>query len=291
MKNVFHILNPSSHSAAWARSTAEKARDMAPWAWVARDHPQHTETLLDWALKENMQRLVVWGGDGTFHRVVRGLWQRKALDKMELALVPAGTCNDLARRLGLTRDLWKRWQTPHPEGRLASLVVARIRWSNPAGENGEDIFINNAGFGRPRSSFEAKHGSIGVLRAFQPLRVSARWPAGKLQGLYYMALACRSPYFSGGLYFEKDLSPEEKTLRFYFVPATSKVRLALRLLRGRLGLSLLDDKTTRLTATHMALESETPVWPQADGEPPPVEGVRRMEFDLLPEKVRLWVPS
>ncbi|MBI4395472.1 MAG: hypothetical protein HY548_00155 [Elusimicrobia bacterium] len=263
----------------------ESLTKMAPWAWVSRDHPQHTETILDWVLRENVQRLVVWGGDGTFHRVVKGLWKRNALNRLELALVPTGTCNDLARRYQLSKYFWRRWEAAVPEGRLASLSLGHMAWSS-----GEDIFINNAGIGRSPTPSTTKEGAWNALKSFQPIRFTARWADGQMQGICYMALFCNAPFFSGGLFFEKEISPEEGLLRLYFVPARSKARLAFRLLWGRLGFPLFDSKLSKLSVTKIALETETPVWPQADGEPPPEMGVPRLELKILPEKVRLWVP-
>jgi diacylglycerol kinase family enzyme len=290
MPETLHLLNPSGRHKPWARALTEQTKDMEPWAWVSPEHPKHTETLVDWALEENVRRLVVWGGDGTFHRVVRALWKKKALHDVELALVPAGTCNDLARRLALTRPAWSAWQAAAPRGRLASLCLARLRWKSNDRFR-EDIFINNAGFGRPRSSFENRDGSWAVLKALQPIRLTARWADGHMKGLYYMVLACNAPYFSGGLHFEKNVFPEEGVLKIYFVPATSKARLALRLARGQLGFPLLDAKITKVTALKMTIDTDIPVWPQADGEPPTREGVRHVEFSLLPDKVRVWVPA
>jgi len=110
MPGVFHLMNPSLRQTPWVSALTTFGRDLSQWALVTRQHPQHTETLLDWALKVNISRLVIWGGDGTLHRVVKGLWRRNALDKMELALVPAGTCNDLARFYGLSKECWGRWE-------------------------------------------------------------------------------------------------------------------------------------------------------------------------------------
>jgi diacylglycerol kinase family enzyme len=290
MPDVFHVLNPSAPHRPWVSAMAQSAAGGNPMTWVSREHPEHTETLVDWALKEGVKRLVVWGGDGTFHRVARAVARRGALDRLELALVPVGTCNDLARRQNLSKYFYRRWEAPSPEGKLASLTLGRLAWRS-AGGAGEDVFVNNAGFGRPRSSFEAKHGPFGVLKAFVPLRLSASWPEGKLDGLYYMLLACSGPYFSGGLHFEKAISPEDGVLRFYFVPATSKTRLALRLLRGRLGFPLFDGKTTKVTASRLSVRAEPAFWPRADGEPPPAEGAVQVDFETLPQKVRLWRPE
>lgn len=292
MASVFHIMNPSLRQAPWVTALTTFGRDLSQWALVTRQHPQHTETLLDWALKTNVTRLVVWGGDGTLHRVVRGLWQRNALDKIELALVPAGTCNDLARYYGLSKECWGRWEAAAPQGRLAELTLARVAWkTSPRSptNDGEDIFINNAGFGRPRPSYNKKDPAWRVLHAMRPLSIHAHWEAGKLEGRYYMALGVLSPYFSGGLHFEPHVSPEDGLMRFYLVPARNKLRLALRLARGRWGHPLFDQKVTKITTRKIVLETDAPVWPQADGEPPPAKGARWVEFEVLPKKVRLWV--
>ncbi len=152
-----------------------------------------------------------------------------------------------------------------------------------------NYLINNAGFGRPRSSFEKKEPPWRVLFSMNPIGVSARWEAGKLDGRYYFALAALAPYFSGGLFFEPHVSPEEGLLRFYLVPARNKIRLAARLLRGRLGRSLFDSKITKLTTNRLTIETDVPVWPQADGEPPPEKPARHLAFNVLPEKANLWV--
>ena len=292
MPGVFHLMNPSLRQTPWVSALTTFGRDLSQWALVTRQHPQHTETLLDWAIKVNISRLVIWGGDGTLHRVVRGLWKRGALDKIELALVPAGTCNDLARYYGLSKECWGRWEAAAPQGRLALLTLAHMAWKSSARApvaEGEDVFINNAGFGRPRPSFERKDPPWRVLFSMDPIGVTARWEAGRLEGRYYFSLAALAPYFSGGLFFEPGISPEDGVIRFYLVPARNKMRLAARLLRGRLGRSLFDNKITKLTTSHLSIETDVPVWPQADGEPPPAKAARAVEFRVLPEKVKLWV--
>ncbi len=196
MAGVFHLMNPSLRQTPWVTALTSFGRDLSQWALVTRQHPHHTETLLDWALKVKISRLVIWGGDGTLHRVVKGLWKRRALDKMELALVPAGTCNDLARYYGLSKESWGRWEAVAPHGRLARLTLAHLAWKSSSQSlsiEGEDVFINNAGFGRPRSSFEKKEPPWRVLFSMNPIGVSARWEAGKLDGRYYFALAALAP--------------------------------------------------------------------------------------------------
>jgi diacylglycerol kinase family enzyme len=288
---VLHLLNPSRRRYERVASLVEAGGLSSPWAWVAKEHPDHTETLVEWCLREKVGRLVVWGGDGTFHRVVRALWQRKAISKLDLCLVPAGTCNDLARRLGFSFEQWEQWDRPMPEGKRLSLAVGHLKSTDGKGIPSEDVFINNAGFGRPKDSFDRRDPPWRTLASFRPLSVTARWSAGEIRGLYYMGLFCLGPYFSGGLHFESDPSPVDGVLRTYLVPARSKPRLAARLILGRLGRPLADHKITKITTPSLRMSVDSPVWPQVDGEPPPSEGARHLEVAVLPDRLNLWSPA
>jgi len=239
-----------------------------------------------------VSRLVVWGGDGTFHRVVKALWERNALERMELALVPVGTCNDLARRFGLTLKDGSRWDAVSPAGRLIRIPLGRMSWKGSPIEDsstGDDLFVNNAGFGRP-SSCLIKRKALSVLWRMNPVNVTARWSFGCLTGRYFMGLAVLSPYFSGGLCFEPQAPSEDGAFRMYLVPARGKIRLVGCLFRGRMGIPLFDSKVTKITATDLILETDTYFYPQADGEPSPKKPVRWVRFETLPQTVKLWIP-
>jgi YegS/Rv2252/BmrU family lipid kinase len=70
-------------------------------------HPAHdqgdAETLAG-ELAGQVELLLVFGGDGTVHEVVNGLPLAALQDGPPVALLPAGTGNDLARGLGLPLD-------------------------------------------------------------------------------------------------------------------------------------------------------------------------------------------
>jgi diacylglycerol kinase family enzyme len=68
---------------------------------VTTGTPEELDAALDGA---GRRRLVVAGGDGSLHLVVQHLHRRGELDDADLALVPLGTGNDLARALGIPLD-------------------------------------------------------------------------------------------------------------------------------------------------------------------------------------------
>ncbi len=72
-----------------------------PWCEVAKSKksPKRVRQLLD----EGVERLLVWGGDGTVRRCIDTLVAENA--KVELAILPAGTANLLAKALDVPIDL------------------------------------------------------------------------------------------------------------------------------------------------------------------------------------------
>jgi len=77
------------------------------------------------AVDEGTQRLVVAGGDGTISRVVNCL--AGALSHVELAVIPAGTGNDLARSLALPLDDVDAACRLAMEGDVARIDVVRVQ--------------------------------------------------------------------------------------------------------------------------------------------------------------------
>jgi YegS/Rv2252/BmrU family lipid kinase len=72
-----------------------------PWCTIdkSRKAPKHVRRLLD----AGIDRLLVWGGDGTVRRCIDTLVAENA--KLELAILPAGTANLLAKALRIPIDL------------------------------------------------------------------------------------------------------------------------------------------------------------------------------------------
>jgi diacylglycerol kinase (ATP) len=72
-----------------------------PWCEVpkSKKSPKRVRQLLD----EGVERLLVWGGDGTVRRCINTLVAENA--KVELAILPAGTANLLAKAMQVPIDL------------------------------------------------------------------------------------------------------------------------------------------------------------------------------------------
>ncbi len=104
-----------------------------------------------------------------------------------------------------------------------------------------------------------------------------------------MALVCNAPYFSGGLHFSKNISVHDGLLDVYLMPAIPKWKLFPLLALGRLGRPTRFKRLVSLRVPNVEIETESEVWPQADGEPP-TSGARRVTFTVSPEKAMIVSP-
>lgn len=85
------------------------------------------------AVMQGYELVIVFGGDGTLHEVVNGL----AGSDTTLAVVPAGTGNDFARSLGLSKD---------PNKAIQVIASGKKIWLD-LGRFAGDYFLNMGGLG------------------------------------------------------------------------------------------------------------------------------------------------
>jgi diacylglycerol kinase (ATP) len=276
---IFFLLNPSRVKNRWDwREVAARQAKRHGWTprfgEVDRTRPHSTEQLLDQAAEEGCSRIVVVGGDGSVHRVVNALSQRDRLSSMELAIVPAGTCNDFARVQGLKRRQVERAFQVACTGKVQATDLGLMD---------SRLFINNAGLGRRPSASGKLMKPFHTLRSFRPTLLRAAWEKGFIEGHFFMAIACNAPYFSGGLHFSKNVSLQDGLLDIYLVPVMPKWRLLPLLALGKLGRPARFRRLVSLRVSRLEIDSESDLWPQADGEPP-TKTTRRLSFAISPKK-------
>jgi hypothetical protein len=223
--------------------------------------------------------------------VVKGLWKRRALDKMELALVPAGTCNDLARYYGLSKECWGRWEAvaPRPPGAFDLGPHGLEKFPQDSDRWGGRVHQQRRVW-PPAPSFEKKDPPWRVLFSMNPIGVTARWDAGSWKADTIFRWRRWPRIFPGAFFLSRGFLRKRGFSDFYLVPARNKLRLAVATSSRTVGpVPLSTAKSLKLTTNRLTIDTDVPVWPQADGEPPPVKPARHMEFRVLPEKVKLWV--
>ncbi|HRX82285.1 MAG TPA: diacylglycerol kinase family lipid kinase [Pirellulaceae bacterium] len=141
--NMKTCLIANTRSGSWDRWEPELTRLAASTDTpILRESKGRTlSQLLDQARQSGCQRIIVAGGDGSLSRVVNQAINY--LDEIELALIPTGTGNDLARSIGVhdtpVENAWN-WAVTRPTSAIDLLKVT----------NGGTTYIVNAataGFG------------------------------------------------------------------------------------------------------------------------------------------------
>ncbi len=158
------ICNPSSGGGSCDPSRLREQLSGLEFDWIETKGPGDAR---DAAEEWDDGLLVVAGGDGTINEVVNGLGRSGFPEGVTLALLPAGTGNDLAATLAIPEDADEA-EAVIRQGRVRTLDVARVR-SEPIGER---FFVNVAtgGLGAEISGandkeLKSRWGKLSYLRA------------------------------------------------------------------------------------------------------------------------------
>jgi len=286
--DLFHVLNPSAVRRAAVADFMEK--QSWPRVWIDRgSHPTHLETVMAWAVNEGRRDLAIWGGDGTLSRAVQALHELGALDKVRLVLVPAGTCNDFARKI--RTPLWDAVTS-------AALNPLERRYDLGLVEHaeGKRVFVNNAGFGRRPDARREKRPSP-ILDIFrleaQALQIETRddEQVSRLNIKGLLAIVCNAPYFGGGLHFSKDVLPDDGRLNGFFLQDQFRLKILWSFFRGRSGHPLENGGLLSVSGTSIRVRTPGALYPQADGESASAGGVGEIFFKLMPRALTMLVPK
>ncbi len=239
-------------------------------------------------LAEPADLVAVAGGDGTVARVA----QRMGGSALPLALLPAGTANNIARALGMARtpleELVRGWKDAR-RVRL-DLGVASGPW-------GERVFIEGIGaglFAYALPHVERSKAIEGIdrpdakvayalqllrddLRQCAPVAIGATLDGKDVSGTYVMFEALSLPYIGPNLYLAPDRRPGDGLLSLVLVGEAERERLYENLKswqsdKPRLAV-LPTHRGQRLIIewTGFPLHIDDEVWP-AEGEAPAPPG-------------------
>jgi diacylglycerol kinase (ATP) len=130
------ICNPASSGGGYDPEVLHRELEGYELEWITTESPgDATEAAGEW--RDGL--LIVVGGDGTISEVVNGLGRAEFPGGVTLAILPAGTGNDLAATLTLPEDPAEAVAVLR-QNRVRTLDVVRVRSEG----SGEQFFINVA---------------------------------------------------------------------------------------------------------------------------------------------------
>lgn len=308
MLRALLIYNPNAGRFPPAQA-AEKAGDiLRSHGWdvhVERTQDaQHVETLAQQAAQDNLDALIVAGGDGSIGRTIRGLRGSRTA----LAVLPMGTANVWARQLGLPKI---------SPGSIQGIVdnANLIAQSKPAridiGLCNDQPFLLWAGIGFDAMIVEQAEQKRSHFRKYfvvpeyiaRAIWIAHKWPGlecritGKdyqgnpvrHEGVAQISVVSNIPLYAGGhatLAPEATLDDGEMELwLFKGRGAFSAIRHAWNLLRGA---HVQKESVTRLAFSDLEMFTDQPAIIQTDGDP--AASVSRFKIEVAHKALHILVP-
>ena len=244
------------------------------------------------ATTEGVERLLVGGGDGTWHQAARGL----AGSECALAPIALGTGNDLARELGFSLA---------PEIAIAQAVESAVTQID-LGRAGGGIFCGVAGSGfdsecaeyskrvrRLRGPLVYTWSVVRVLAGFVPLRATLDHDGGRFSGEVMFVSLANTRWFGGGMHIAPQADATDGLLDVVIVHRVSRARLLAVFPRVYSGSHLAHPAISTLRTSRARLGFDRPSMLYGDGEAitaVPVDSDGGLEVSLDPRALSVVRP-
>lgn len=312
----FHVIyNPVAGSgnakAIWGIiSKALVARDVR-FAVYESQYARHTVLLAQQIAKTEAAAdatLLIIGGDGTLNEAITGLHLSGNPYHLPIAYIPAGSGNDFARGVGLSRK---------PIEALDQIMDAEVPVTLDIGKYVElqsgkrGFFVNNFGIGFDAAVVNAANqatsklflntlhmGSLAYMaqiiriltrRKPFPVEVVANGRTERIKEAY-LCTTTNHPYFGGGVRILPDAVPDDGELDLIVVDRPNIVTFATQAIASIMGKPVKSPSRHHIRASKIEISTPSHEFAQIDGEdmteqPYRVEiGVDHQDFWFVPRK-------
>ena len=254
---------------------------------VVADGPGRGRDAARRLVRQGVETVVVWGGDGTVNEVAPQLVGRGAA----LGIVPAGSGNGLARELGLSM---------HPAHALRTALAGPVRTID-AGELGGRLFFNVAGVGFDAAlaaafNARARRGLGGYLASalrealrYEPARYDVDADGAAASGAALLVAVANTRQYGNGAVIAPAARPDDGRLDLVVVPPIGLLKAGWhmpRLFRGTLD-GLRGVRMLRVREGEIA--AGRPLTFHVDGEV--VRGGRRLPIAVHARALPVRVPA
>jgi diacylglycerol kinase (ATP) len=273
---------------ALRRALADAGHVDPPWREVAKskDAPKQLRKLL----AQGVDRVLVWGGDGTVRRCIDTIVEDGAT--AELAILPAGTANLLANGLGVPIDLDEALEVAL-HGYLRRIDVGVMngeRFAVMAGTGFDALMIRDADDAKDRLGRLA-YVRAGAKHLSEPntkvtIDVDGRpW----FEGSAACVLVGNMGRAFGGLTLFPDARPDDGLLDVGVVTAEQRLdwlRVGIRAAAGRIDSSPMV-QMTQGADVQVRLDDKLP-WEMDGGDRP---DTKKLQVSVLPGRLPVCVPA
>jgi YegS/Rv2252/BmrU family lipid kinase len=265
------------------------------------ERPGHVAELARRAAERGASPIVVVGGDGTVNEAVNGLLALEDANRPELAILPRGTGDDLARTFGLPTEVEEAARVAAGGG-VRTIDAGRAQFTTRDGSRAERYFANFAGAGI--SGAIALRGAatsrrLGARAAYfwATIAVFARWRSAEMtleageerrQGRMYEVLVANGAYAAGGMRVAPDAEPDDGLFDVVVIGDVTKPDFLTTFPKIYRGTHIAHPKIDVFRAPSVSIDAARRLPIVLDGEQP---GTTPASFEVLPGVLRLRVPA
>jgi diacylglycerol kinase (ATP) len=302
LSGTVFVVNPASGNGGGGRAWS-RIVDLANGHGLAgevllTEWPGHAVELAGRAADAGARLVVVVGGDGTVNEVVNGLGPSRS--GVELAVVPQGTGDDLARTFGIPTKLEDAVAVA-AGGQTLEVDLGRATFTVAEGRT-ERYFANFAGAGI--SGAIARRGArtsrrLGAKAAYMwaTTTVFIRWSSVPMrielddevrEGPMYEVVIANGMYAAGGMKIAPDARPDDGRFDAVLIGDVSKLDFVTTFPKIYRGTHTSHPKVDVVSARAVAVDTDESLPVVLDGEQP---GTTPARFEIVPGALRLRVPS
>lgn len=291
------LINPSSGGGQgqriWEKIRPLLKRDQLNYCAYKTSRPGQVSRVCAQLLRQNVDRLAIIGGDGTINESVQVLMTQ---DKgVPIAIIPAGTGNDLARTIDATLQPQRAYHNLL-HGTITSMDVMEITVTDHVQYAlnyfgiGLDAYVARLVYHSPRLRRLRRlgylHAILDCWSSFVPfdLTVEADGTKMDLEGIWLFALSNLPFYATMPVNPHADYT--DGSLEVNVIPHMSKLDVAALLLEARAGIP--PKGLIQSQAREVIIHGRGPITAQIDGNP--VELPRTIEIRNLKQALPIIMP-
>lgn len=284
------IVNPDAGAIEQTDLIMKQFRDIAGYEIRRTSQVGDAERLARQAIDHGCQRLIIAGGDGTLSGVLNGIVS--ACNRIEVAIIPFGTGNDLARSLGVPIDDLDEAVEMAISGKTRPIDVVRF----DTGDGRYFINVASGGFGGEvaaivKAQDKKRWGplaywmtAVSKLSDLHEHRVHLELDDCVLDVHAYGLMVANGRYVAGGIPVAPEALLDDGLLDLTVITVQPTIQILAAGFEFALGYHRVDDRVMGLRARRIAIRSDPPMAFSIDGES---MGQVDVTFEVIPGALRM----
>jgi len=304
MKNKwFVIVNPTSGNGAskkkWPLIFNELTIQNFEFQVVFTQYKNHSEELVQNALKQGFTKLICVGGDGTLHTIVNGILSLNPLNinEIKIGIIPIGTGNDWVKTYKISKKYKEAIQTIKAENTIKQ-DIGKIQIL----DSSKEVFFNNlAGIGFDGYVVNKVHkyknlgflayltGALVSISSYKKPRLEITFNNTILKDKTVMLLIGICNFSGGGMQLTKNPNSRDGLFDISFIKTVNLFQI-LRNITGLFNGKITNHKLIQNYKTaelQIKVLDKEETYIQADGE---LIGSGNFKVSILPKAIYFIVP-